>query len=66
MRYQTLMHDLLFKETFADPHNRRQLEFFLEQILGYETGYLHNKLDVSYEKSDQEEINLKIRVSGEI
>ena len=49
MRYQTLMHDLLFKETFADPHNRRQLEFFLEQILGYETGYLHNKLDVSYE-----------------
>ena len=46
---QTLMHDLLFKETFADPHNRRQLEFFLEQILGYKTGYLHDKLDVSYE-----------------
>ena len=46
---QTLMHDLLFKETFADPHNRRQLEFFLEQILGYKTGFLHNKLDVSYE-----------------
>ena len=29
MRYQTLMHDLLFKETFADPHNRRQLELFI-------------------------------------
>ena len=46
---QTLMHDLLFKETFADPHNRRQLEFFLEQILGYKTGFLYDKLDVSYE-----------------
>ena len=29
MQYQTLMHDLLFKETFADPHNRRQLELFI-------------------------------------
>ena len=49
MRNQTLMHDLLFKETFANPHNRRQLEFFLEQILGYKTGFLYDKLDVSYE-----------------
>ena len=29
MQYQTLMHDLLFKETFAHPHNRRQLELFI-------------------------------------
>ena len=49
MRNQTLMHDLLFKETFANPHNRRQLEFFLEQILGYKIGFLYDKLDVSYE-----------------
>ena len=47
MKYKdTLMNDLLFKETFANPDNRRQLEFLLEQILEYPKGYLHNKLEV--------------------
>lgn len=47
MKYKdTLMNDLLFKETFANPDNRRQLEFLLEQILEYPVGYLHNKLEV--------------------
>lgn len=47
MKYKdTLMNDLLFKETFASPDNRRQLEFLLEQLLEYPKGYLHNKLEV--------------------
>ena len=50
MKYKdTLMNDLLFKETFASPDNRRQLEFLLEQLLEYPKGYLHNKLEVEYE-----------------
>ncbi len=47
MKYKdTLMNDLLFKETFANPDNRRQLEFLLKQLLEYPKGYLHNKLEV--------------------
>ncbi len=47
--YNTLMHDIIFKESFANEHNRRQLESLLENLLGYEKGYLKNKLKVSYE-----------------
>ena len=44
-----LMSDLLFKETFANTTNRKQLEHLLELLLEYPEGYLHNKLDVKYE-----------------
>ena len=45
-----LTNDLLFKETFANvkPHI---LEDFLETMLDYEKGTLHNKLTVTYEKT---------------
>lgn len=45
----TLMHDLIFKENFADKDNRRQLEKLLELILEYPSGYLKDKLEVHYE-----------------
>ena len=47
--YDTLMNDITFKEAFADIHNRRQLENFLETLLDYPKGYLKDKLSVSYE-----------------
>ena len=45
-----LTNDLLFKETFANvkPHI---LEDFLETMLDYKKGTLHNKLTVTYEKT---------------
>lgn len=36
--YDTLMNDITFKEAFADIHNRRQLENFLETLLDYPKG----------------------------
>ena len=47
--YDTLMHDITFKESFADIHNRRQLEHLLEMLLEYPKGSLKDKLSVSYE-----------------
>ena len=47
--YDTLMNDITFKESFANPHNRRQLERFLEALLSLPKGYLKDKLSVSYE-----------------
>lgn len=44
-----LYDDLLFKESFTDPRNRRILEDFLETMLGREKGSLHEKLQVDYE-----------------
>ena len=43
------MHDLTFKESFADIHNRRQLENLLETFLKLPKGSLKDKLNVSYE-----------------
>ena len=45
----SLMDDLLFKEAFAHPDNRKVLEDLLEVLLDYEEGFLHNKLKVEYE-----------------
>ena len=47
--YNTLMQDVIFKESFANEHNRRQLESLLENLLDYEKGYLRDKLTVRYE-----------------
>ena len=46
---ESLMDDILFKETFANKANRRQLEFLLEKVLEYPTGFLKDKLEVKYE-----------------
>ena len=46
--YNTLMHDLTFKESFADIHNRRQQDL-LENFLKLPKGSLKDKLNVSYE-----------------
>ena len=67
MKYKdTLMNDLLFKETFANPDNRRQLEFLLEQILEYPKGYLHNKLEVEYESPLEKNYLNQKSVRGDI
>ena len=47
--FNTLMHDLVFKESFANEHNRRPLESLLENLLELPKGSLHNKLTVAYE-----------------
>ena len=47
--YNTLMHDLVFKESFANEHNRRPLESLLENLLNLSKGSLHGKLTVAYE-----------------
>ena len=62
----TLMHDLIFKETFADKDNRRQLEKLLELILEYPQGYLNNKLDVHYESPLKKENIHQKNVRGDI
>ena len=62
----TLMHDLIFKETFADKDNRRQLEKLLELILEYPQGYLNNKLDVHYESPLKKENVHQKNVRGDI
>ena len=47
--FNTLMHDLVFKESFANEHNRRPLESLLENLLELPKGSLHDKLTVAYE-----------------
>ena len=47
--FNTLMHDIVFKESFANEHNRRPLESLLENLLELPKGSLHNKLTVAYE-----------------
>ena len=47
--YNTLMHDIIFKESFANEHNRRPLESLLENLLSLPKGSLHGKLTVAYE-----------------
>ena len=44
-----LTNDLLFKETYGHPHNRKALEYLLEAYFDYPKGFLRNKLAVSYE-----------------
>ena len=51
----SLMHDLLFKETFANIANRKQLERLIELLLDYPEGYLRDKLTVQNESSLPEE-----------
>lgn len=44
-----LTNDLLFKETYSKPHNRRALEYLLEEYFNFPDDYLKEKLAVSYE-----------------
>ena len=60
------MHDLIFKETFADKDNRRQLEKLLELILEYPKGYLKNKLEVHYESPLKKDNIHQKNVRGDI
>lgn len=60
------MHDLLFKETFANKSNRRQLEKLLEDFLDYPKGCLHNKLKVTYETPIKKNHNRQKSVRGDI
>ena len=67
--YDTLMNDITFKESFADPHNRKQLESLLENLLELPKGSLKNKLSVSYEslihKNNIHEKNSRTDISVE-
>ena len=62
----SLMNDILFKETFADKDNRRQLEFLLELLLEYPEGYLKNRLEVKYESPLKKENAKEKSVRGDI
>ena len=46
---ESLMNDIIFKESFANKHNRKALEFLLELFLGLDKGSLSGKLKVQYE-----------------
>ena len=62
----SLTNDILFKETFANKENRKQLEFLLELLLDYPPGLLKNKLEVEYESPlEKNEVNEK-SVRGDI
>ena len=43
------MNDIIFKEAFANKHNRKALEVLLELFLGLDKGSLSGKLKVQYE-----------------
>lgn len=45
----TLTNDLIFKETYANIHNRAALEYLLEEFFNLPKYSLKNKLQVSYE-----------------
>lgn len=45
----SLTNDLLFKETFGNPHNIKALEYLLESYFDYPEGFLKGKLAVNYE-----------------
>ena len=47
--FDCLTNDLLFKEAYSNPHNRRALEYLLEAYFNFPDGYLKDKLAVSYE-----------------
>lgn len=49
LKLDSLTCDLLFKETFGNPHNRKVLEYLLEAYFDFPPGSLQNKLAVSYE-----------------
>ncbi len=61
-----LMHDLLFKETFANVANRKQLERLIELLFDYPEGYLRNKLSVQYESPLQKNKLKQKSVRGDI
>ena len=46
---ESLMNDIIFKESFANQHNRKALEVLLEMFLGLDKGSLSGKLKVQYE-----------------
>ena len=46
---ESLMNDIIFKESFANQHNRKALEVLLELFLGLDKGSLSGKLKVQYE-----------------
>ena len=62
----SLMHDLLFKETFANIANRKQLERLIELLFDYPKGYLRNKLSVQYESPLQKNKLKQKSVRGDI
>lgn len=62
----SLMHDLLFKETFAHKTNRKQLERLLELILDYPENYLKDKLIVHYESPFQKNNFQQKSIRGDI
>lgn len=47
--FDTLTNDLLFKETYGNPHNIRALEYLLESYFDYPKDFLKDKLAVNYE-----------------
>ena len=64
-----LMDDITFKESFANPYNRRQLERFFEAFLSLPKGFLKDKLLLNYEslidKANIDEKNSRTDISVE-
>ena len=62
---RSLMHDLLFKEVFADTHNRKQLMHLLELVLDWKLDNVKDKLKVTYESPLLKERNNQKSVRGD-
>ena len=63
---RSLMHDLLFKEVFADTHNRKQLMHLLELVLDWKLDNVKDKLKVTYESPLLKERNNQKSVRGDV
>ena len=63
---RSLMHDLLFKEVFASPDNRRQLIHLLELILDCKLDNVKDELKVTYESPLSKDKNDQKSVRGDV
>ena len=63
---RSLMHDLLFKEVFANKHNRKQLVHLLEIFLECKLSYDIDELKVTYESPLVKERNNQKSIRGDV
>ena len=63
---RSLMHDLLFKEVFANKHNRKQLVHLLEIFLECKLGDNVDELKVTYESPLVKERNNQKSIRGDV
>ena len=63
---RSLMHDLMFKEVFADHHNRKQLIRLLEIVLDCKLDNVKDELKVTYESPLTKKKNDQKSVRGDV